>query len=385
MEYRRNHLIIAGIILLVLLAFTTIVFYSNKLAKKVPILSSTEITPLSTIPPPTILYLDGSIIHFYCMDTPACFSDIDLGEPIKTLNDPNHHPLSLRFATYDRDSMLYLHIAGSIWDYLVKINPQTKQIQFLELNAQSLSSQTGGSSTFLPAGLKMIHGKIVIGTAEGKIGIVQDDFSLKTIDLKESIRDFIETNDSKAVFISQLQSEETQVKVFLVDVNSGIVEERTINKPQEDGQIVTFDNRLQYLYWVSSENKTLHLFDISSQRDVRTAPISADDVYAYTTLIDARYQYNGIWYYSRRCPCEGPVTALIMNMSTLNSVINPEDLLKDEPTSDSTFLIAPFGDNFLIGTHSRVYVISLDGTILERHNLPKEWTDRNYYLLEYRK
>src|SRR5437762_3590596 len=84
--------------------------------------------------PITLLYLDKSVIHFYCLDAPSCFPDVDLGDPIRTLNDPKEHPFSLWSAYYDHDSILYLNIGGSIWDYLVKVNPQTGEVEYLDLN-----------------------------------------------------------------------------------------------------------------------------------------------------------------------------------------------------------------------------------------------------------
>ena len=386
MENRRNWLIVTGITFLVLFVYISTVFYFNQASKKVLTLSSTELTPLNTFSSPVTLYLDGSMIHFHCMDTIACFSDIDLGEPIKTLNDPHQHPLSLQFAYYGLDSTIYLNIAGSIWDYLVKINPQTKQIQFLDINIPSLSSKPDVlpiTPMFLPGGIKIIHNKIVVATADGKIGILQDDFSLEIIDLKEPIRDFIEANDSKIIFLSQLGNDKRQGKVFLVDVNSSMIEEKTFNVPQ-DAQVVTVDNSLHYLYWLSFADKTLHLFDIQSQKDVLSAPISDGDVYAYTTLTTPIYQYHGILYSGGVCPCEGPLFPSMLDMSTLKPVVNPQELLKNEDGSIGTFIIAPFGDNFLIGMTSHVLVVSPSGTVIKMYDLPKELVGRNYSLLEYR-
>lgn len=334
---------------------------------------------------PTVIvfYLDRSVLHFACLASPKCFSDVDLGVQIKEANNPLEHPLSIDSAYHNGDVNLYVFLTGGVWNYLTKVNLEKSQAQILDLNTLSPSAY-GGVPNFFQGMGRLSHNKIVVFT-DGKIGILQDNFSLKAIDFKDPIRDFIEANDSQTAFISQLQNEIMQGKVFLVDVNSGVAEERTFDGPQEGGQIVTVDSGIHYLYWVSSDNKTLHLFDIQAQKDVRSVPISASDAYAYTTLTGARYQYHGIWYYSRRCPCEGPALSMMMDMSTLKPVINPEDFLKSEPESDRTFMIAPFGDNFLIGMHSRVLIMSPKGTVIKTYDLPKEWIGRNYLLLEYRK
>lgn len=388
MEKRQNRLMIAGISAFLLLAFMSVFSYFNNAVRKVSVPPSLEAAPLSAFPMPAALYLDGAIIHFHCLDTPACFSDIDLGDPIKTLNDPNAHPLSLQSAYYGKDSMIYLVIGGSIWEYLVEINPRTSQVRYLDINAPSMSSRAGVLPMLLPGGIKMIHGKIIVGTTDGKIGIVQDSFSLKVIDLKSPIRDFIEVNDSKIAVIAQekyLENEAAQEKVFLVDVKSGAIEEKNFNGSRKGGQMVTVDGDIHNLYWVSSDNSTLNKFDIQAQKDMLSVSISAADAYAYTTLTGTRLQYHKIWYYSRKCPCEGPVTALMMDMSTLKPVLNPEDFVNDEPESDRTFMIFPFGDEFLVGTYSRVFVVSSDGTVINTYTLPQEWVGRNYLFLEYRK
>lgn len=382
MKNIRSHLLIVGVGSLIVLFFISIIFSFNRTSEE------------NTLPPAaaelsepalTSLYMDGSIIRFYCLDTSKCFPDVDLGDPIKTLNDPNAHPLSLWSAYYGNDSMIYLVIGGSIWAYLIEINPQTSQVRYLDINVPSLSSRADDLPMFLPAGLKMIHGKIVIGTTDGKIGIMQDDLSLKTIDLKEPIRNFIEVNDSQAAFVSQLQNDKKQGKVFLVDVNSGMVEEKIFNDPQEDGQIITVDSGIHNLYWVSSENKTLHLFNIQAQKDVRSIPISDGDFYAYSTLTVPLYQYHGILYSGGGCPCEGPSFPSMRDMSTLKPVVNPQDFIEKEEGSIGTFIIAPFGDNFLIGMTNHVLVVAPNGTVVKTYDLPKELVGRNYLLLEYRK
>lgn len=348
----------------------------------------TEFSQQTTIPVLAALSLDGSIIHFHCLDSSKCFPDIDLGNLIRKINGTNQYPLSLLSAYYCEDSIIYLNIGGSVWDYLVKISLQKGQVQYLNINVSSLSSRADFLPMFLPGGMKMIHGKIVVGTVDGKIGIVQDDFSLKTIDLGISIQDFIEATGSKVAAVgyeSTLQNGKTQEKIFLIDVTTGEVEEKTFDGPQPGGVMVTIDKDVHYLYWVSADNEaywvpsgnpTLHRFDMQTQKDVLAVPISASDAYAYTTLTAARFQYQGLWYYSRRCPCEGPVPAMLMDMSSLKPVINP---------SVDTFMIAPFGDDFLIGTNSRVLVVSSNGTVINTYTLPEEWTKRNYLLLEYRK
>ena len=341
------------------------------------------------LPTPIIFYLDNSIIHFMCLETSRCFGDVDLGNEIKEANNLVEHPLSLISAYHGRDSKLYLHLSGSIWNYLVRVDLITNQVQTLDLNDPSLFDSA--FPHFLPGIGRLIHGKVVIATTTGKIGIVHDDFSLKVIDLKAPVFDFIQASDSKIAVVSadsRLLKGKKQVKIFLIDVDSSEFEEKTFDGPRADDSIlITTDEDIKNLYWVSSNmslsENVLHVLDIQSQKEILSASISNVDALAYTTLTSPRYQYQGMWYYNRRCCLEGPAPAIMMDMSTLKPVIYPGELLKNE--ADGTFIVSPFGDNFLIGTNSRVLVISPNGTTLKTYPLPEEWIGRDYSLLEYRK
>jgi hypothetical protein len=338
--------------------------------------------------PITILYLDGSIVHFNCLDASKCFPDIDLGNQIKTANNPDEHPLEISVAYYGNGSIFYLLLTGSAGQYLAKVNLETRRVQILDP-----SPFIGGLG---PGMASIVQSKLVLVTVDGKISIVQDEFSVKTIaDLKAPILDFIETKASKIAAISTdslLQNGSRQIKIFLVNINSGDVEEKILNGPQEENWwFVTVDQDIKRIYLIpatgtdsySTYINVLHMFDPQAQKNILSVPISNFDALTYTTQTAKRYQYHGIWYYSRRCCQEGPYPAMLVNMSTLKPVVNSDDLLKNE--SNGTFMVSPFGDNFLIGMNAHVLVVSPNGQVINTYNLPKEWVGRDYLLLEYRK
>lgn len=338
--------------------------------------------------PVTIFYLDGSILHFKCLGTSECNKDVDLGDQIKLANTPNEHPLHIISALQDDHSNLYIILSGSIWNYLAKVNLATNQVQILDLNV--LSSSGPNPPFFFPKEADLIGGHMVLATTDGKIGIIQDDFTIKTIDLKVPVFDFFESTGSRIAIISadnRLQNSKLHMAVYFINVISDEVEERTVDGPQESGWIVTTDQEIKHLYWMGSHDSLpddiLHVFDIEAKKDLISTQVLNSDAFAYTTLTAARYQYHGMWYYSRRCCLEGPAPALLLNMSTLAPVVTPGDFLKEE--SAQTFVIAPFGDNFLIGLNSRVLLVSPNGTVIKTYDLPKQWIDRDYLLLEYRK
>jgi hypothetical protein len=331
--------------------------------------------------PITILYLDGTIIHFACLNTQRCFPDIDLSGQIKTVSNPDKNLFQVDFAYYGKDSTLYLLVTGSTGQYLAKVNLETKQVQ--ALNPVSF---IGGLNSGLAS---IVQGKLVLATVDGKISIIQDNFSVKTIaDIKAPLLDFIEANDSKIAVISALgllREGSTQLKIFLVNIDSGDVEEKVFDVPQERSWFfITIDKDLKYLYWIPADNTyILHKFDLQTQKNILSVPISNYDALTYTTQTAKRYQYHGIWYYSRRCCQEGPYPAMMMDMPTLKPVIKPEEFLINE--TNGTFMVSPFGNDFLIGLNSRVLIVSANGLIKDSYTLPSNWIGRDYLLLEYRK
>jgi hypothetical protein len=335
--------------------------------------------------PITVIFLDGSTIHFHCLDGQKCFTDVDLGEQIRAANNPDTHPLRIGFAYYGKDSTLYILLVGAIGQYLAKVNLITEEAQILDP-----APFIGG---LFPGMSNMVHGKLVLATVDGKIGIVQDDFSVKTIDLKAPILDFIEANNSKIAAISTsslLQDGTGQANIFLVDVNTDEIEKKILNSPQQGSWwFVGVDQDIKHLFWLPAGNNAtysnvLNVFDLQAQKDDLSVPISNFDALTYTTQTAKRYQYRGIWYYSRRRAfLEGPYPAMMMDMSTLKQVINPDDFLKNE--ANAILMISPFGDNFLIGTNSQAFMVSPNGKIIQRYSLPKDWIGKDYLFLEYRK
>jgi hypothetical protein len=384
MKNNRKCLITGVLCFFIIMAVIFYFLYFNRGGKSVLLPTPTEPSP----PPITTVYMDSSVVHFNCLNTSSCFSDIDLSDQIKKITYPDNYPLYLESAFYGHDARIYLTLGGSIWFYLVRVDPQTSKIQLLNLNVPSLSSRPDIlpiMPMFLPGGVKMIHNKLVVATADGKIGIVQDNFSLKTIDLGSSIRDFIEANNSTLVALSSdshFHNGKVQLKVFVVDINLGRVREKILNGPQE-GDVFTLSPDLNNVYSTTSDD-TLHLFDVQTQKELVSTPISHEDYFTYSTLMFSRAEYRGAWYISRPgISFEGPAPAILVDMATLKPIINPSELLKDELNTE--FIITPFGDHFLIGTNSRVLVISLTGAIEKTYFLPKEWIGRGYILLEYRK
>ncbi|GAB4578852.1 MAG: hypothetical protein Fur0022_15890 [Anaerolineales bacterium] len=93
-------------------------------------------------------------------------------------------------------------------------------------------------------------------------------------------------------------------------------------------------------------------------------------------------RYREIWYYERR-DLEGSSIPLLLNISTLEPILDLSNLVQGEPSDK--ILISPYGDSFLVGTNSHVNIISLDGKIEQTYAIPSLWIDQDYALLEYYK
>jgi hypothetical protein len=330
--------------------------------------------------PVAALYLDGYTLHFLCLDAPVCFPDVDLTDAIDVGDQPGQHPLAPISAYYGRDSSVWVFLSGSIWNYLAKIDLRTSQAQVLDLNAPALSTNNG-VPMFLPGTGKMIHGRIVVATTDGKLGIVQDDLSLRVIDLKNPLFDLIEVDDTElaALSTSRFRAGKLELTVFIVDVETGESQERKLDTPVARGEIVTLSQDLGRVYSIDSD--VLSVYDMNTQAMLLSAPISRDESITYSSLTSARYQYHDAWYYSRPGVFfEGLVPAMLLDMLTLEPIVDPDELLAGEQSAE--FVIAPFGDHFLIGLNSRVLLVSLAGSIENAFPLSAEIVGRSYLLVE---
>jgi hypothetical protein len=71
---------------------------------------------------------------------------------------------------------------------------------------------------------------------------------------------------------------------------------------------------------------------------------------------------------------------MLLDMLTLEPIVDPDELLAGEQSAE--FVIAPFGDHFLIGLNSRVLLVSLAGSIENAFPLSAEIVGRSYLLVE---
>lgn len=330
------------------------------------ILNSPRIEKTPTL---AIVLLDGSLIHFHCFGTPDCPSDIDLGDEFKTRNRQDR-PITIESAFWGSANTAYFFLVGSGVEELVKFDFKTNQFQIMDLSTQLFESATG-----LPKLRKTINGKIVIATTQGKLGIVQNDFSLKRVTLGGSIYGFTEMDRETLLAYGRgkLEDDGVGVNAFLVNIETGVVQDKSFIVPVA-GLLLNMSGNMQYVYLL--RNESLERYDLKAKKEDLIVPGSFD--YVAEAVQD---QYKNFWYFSRR-GLEGASAARILDMSTLKSIIDPDLILKNEDTRK--FIVSPFNNNFLIGTNQHVLLLSFEGSIVKTFSLPQQWIGKDYTFLEYR-
>ena len=91
------------------------------------------------------------------------------------------------------------------------------------------------------------------------------------------------------------------------------------------------------------------------------------------------FQYHHILYSSRRY-LEGFSPAGMFYMDQLKPLINTDVILNN--SGSTRLIIAPQGNNFVLGTNDTVYVVSFTGKILKQYQIPKDWLNLDYVIME---
>lgn len=245
-------------------------------------------SPMVKTPLIAIALLDGSVIHFQCFDTTDCPKDFDLGDEIKAMNRPDR-PITIESAFWSNPDTVYFFLVGSGVTELAKVDFKTNQSKIMDLTTLHLES-----ATMLPILRKTINGKIVVATTDGSLGIVQNDFSMKQITLGGSIYGFTEVNHSTLLAYGRgkLENEGMGVNVFLVNIDTGEVQNRSFSVPFT-GLLVNMSGDMRYIYYL--RNDILGRYDLQAQKVDLVIPGSFD--YVAEAVQD---QYKNVWYFSRR-------------------------------------------------------------------------------------
>lgn len=241
-----------------------------------------------------------------------------------------------------------------------------------------------------------------------EVVIVQEDLSLLEIDLpiglyEVPIRyliDLIDASEGKIIALCRRieKGGKELTEVFIIDADSGAFESRLLKNPnlpkKEPGELPVVGKK--YGNWtlhVSQDLRKLYFgygmargdgemgsvlgkFDVSSLEEESST--GSDRCIEWMTGYD---QYRGVLY-SSRSYADGGATASLIDMDTIEYVMDLQEIVQQEMTS--RLMVTPFGRGFLLGTNSRVIQVSVQGRILAEYPLPSDWIGREYVILEYR-
>lgn len=278
-------------------------------------------------------------------------------------------------------------------DIVLHVIPRHDPIKRIELDTEGISSY------------QYCYGKMVFaGRGVNKIVIMDKDFSHKivkpkTIGSKIVIGGLVKGEENKVIAFNQLPVEENGkqfAEVFIVDLNSGEITEKLLPAPPSEepsfgvplSPTVKYNllfigvsedlKKLYYSYFEAEEAGSnvlytrLGMFDTENEEELHT--------YSKCCPPPDGYQQYREYLFSGHVP-EAAGAALLLSMKDLSPVVDLHELLKGEGTSKIS--IVPFGKYFIVGTQSKVFLLSQDGHILKEYPLPPDLIGKGYTIVEY--
>ena len=281
---------------------------------------------------------------------------------------------------------VWLYSVGANRSVVLNVNRDTGNVKAVELPSATLEGITA-------------HARLVFRDyMDSTVYIVQDDLSVRSIDLKSDIFQLIEADGSKIIAVNyQLfdQNGMSFIETFVIDVSSGEFSRELVRSPafadplnipdlrSDDntfaGWLITISANLEYVYLFynhksGDENykQAIGMFDAKSLAEVN----SVKDPSCITLINQSKFsslQYRNISYpRTAFTNPEGLSQGLNapIDLSTLKPLVDTEEIIKAEHINTLRFV--PFGDYFAIGTNSRVILISLNGENVVEYPLPWE-------------
>lgn len=354
----------------------------------------------NSLPYLTIAYLDGQSLIFECLEKDDCIRNIDLSK------------IKLPGSSFRLGSVHYLDPVNIFaWLYsdetnhgaVLRINRNTGEIMSIDLPSASLEGM-------------IAHGRLVFRDYnDSKIYIVQDDLSVKTVELGVDIFQLIEAGDNKIIAVNFQPLEQdgkTFIETFVIDVRSGEFDRELVRCPaftdplnlpnlesNEDtlaGWLITVSADLKYVYLFYNHRsgdggykQAIGVFDTDTLDEVNSAKDPAFITFLNQTRLSSQQYWNMSYPRMAFTNTEGLSQGLNapMNLTTLQPLVDTLEIIKAEYIKALRF--APFGDNFAIGAYERIFLVSLDGKTVVEYPLPLDHIPlvngkRDYRIVEYR-
>jgi len=356
------------------------------------VISSIQSFGQPIVHPIVLANLSNTTLQFLCLGySYPCYNPIDVGSYINIRPD-SVKQIFLDSIYFNNASSIFVIIGPADYASLLNINPSTKQV----------------NSTSLPQGIdqRLIlynSGRMIIGTNQGEINIYQSDLSVKKIRLKLSENGFIghliqrNNNEIIAINLSPIIKDGFNYnEVFIVNINNGIIAQKLLQGPvvNETGLgdtpvpgkkiAVVFDNideDLNNLYYFSVLGKLTGggSYILSKYNLGQMADIASTNIDECVDWNSGYSQYHHILFSSRKF-LEGSTSADMFDMDNLHSLLNTGIILNN--SRFTRVIIAPQGEDFVVGTNDTVYVISIKGQILKQYPIQLDWTKFDYLIME---
>ena len=280
-------------------------------------------------------------------------------------------------------------------DIVLHVIPRHDPIKRIELDTEEISSS------------QYCYGRMVFaGRGVNKIVIMEKDLSYRIVKLKTfgsniAIGGLVKGEENRVIAFNQLPVEENGkqfAEIFIIDLNSGEITRKLLPAPpsEELSEVpisptikynllfigVSRDlKKLYYSYFETEESENNALYTRLGMFDTE----NKKELHAYNNKNkccpppDGYQQYKEYLFVSHSSEAGG--SALLLSMKDLSPVVDLHELLKGERTSK--ILIVPFGERFIVGTQSKVLLLSQDGHILKEYPLPPDLIGKNYAIVEY--
>lgn len=343
-----------------------------------------------------IAYLDAGYLVFECLDV-ECIKKFELSKAISLVS-----PYQLESAYIISPTSIYVQLYSLSTHQRallsIKVDGEVKEITIPDNASQGI----------------IAHGRLILqDSSNNTIYIIQDDLTVKTVELEAEISQLIEADDENVLALNRQplnQNGKTLIEVIQLNVSTGDKKQLLVNCPpfsdplllpggrsSDDrlaGVLLTISTDLKFVYmFYNSEigdeglTQTLGVFDTESLEEVN----SIKNPSFLTLLTESRFaifQYRN-WSYPRVAftNTEGINQGLHtpFNLNSLEPLMDVHEILKKEYIKTVTYV--PFGDYYSIGSSTRVILVSLDGKIYKEYPLPLDRIqvasgDRGYSIVE---
>lgn len=338
-----------------------------------------------------ISYLYKDTLRVKCIET-DCIREIYVGDAV-----PFERPYKLGSAYYLNPASMFITL------YTIRTVPSEEKWAVLHINPETGEVKAVNISPKHRILVRDIAHERLVLVQDGtdKMMIVQEDLSLIEVDLESKIFQLIEAADNKVIAVNDQpieQDGQTFIETFFIDVRTGEFTRELVKSPPfanwfyhptgtstDDllaAHLLTVSSDLEYVYLYYNQeegdefHKILGKFDTNNLEEVNSV-IDPNFLRIGPGAGLYNLQYRNISYpravpSTREYAPEGIFAPI--DLTTLRALIE----------RCGGCFIAPFGDNFAIGTRNSVFLLSLDGEIIGEYSLPYNG-GLTYQLVEYKK